>query len=92
MKRRCGLAHIRAGLPGVPHKHLTPIPWSFLPCPVPEKYQLNQGVCEMHQPILGYADDPKPVVQYVQVHVVGLCARGSEEKHAFPSCALSFKC
>lgn len=42
-----------------------------LPCSVPEKYQLNQGVCEMNQAVLGYAGDPQPVVQNVQVHAVG---------------------
>lgn len=42
-----------------------------LPCSVPEKYQLNQRVCEINQAILGYAGDPQPVVQNVQVHAVG---------------------
>lgn len=42
-----------------------------LPCSVPEEYQLNQRVCEINQAILGYAGDPQPVVQNVQVHAVG---------------------
>lgn len=42
-----------------------------LPCSVPEKYQLNQRVREINQAILGYAGDPQPVVQNVQVHAVG---------------------
>lgn len=43
----------------------------FLPRPVPEKDQFDEGVCEIHQSGLGNAGDPKPVVQDVQVHVVG---------------------
>lgn len=42
-----------------------------LPCSVPEKDQLDQGVCEMNQAVLGYAGDAQPVVQNVQVHAVG---------------------
>lgn len=41
----------------------------FLPCPVPQEYQLDQGMREIHQAVLRYARDPKLVVQYVQVHV-----------------------
>lgn len=58
----------------------------FLPCPVPQEDEFDQGVCEIHQPALGYAGDPEPVVQYVQVHVSraaclwGLCARGGERR------------
>lgn len=56
------LTHIRAGLPGS-HTQERDTPSDpdhrvFLPCPVPEEYQFNQGVCEIHQPILGYAGDP----------------------------------
>lgn len=48
--------------------HPLSLPWIHtpsgfcLPCPVPKEYQLNQGVCEIHQPVLGYAGDPEPVV------------------------------
>lgn len=50
-----------------------------LPCPVPEKYQLNQRVCEINQAILGYAGDPELVVQNVQVHAVGFFFSVSDE-------------
>lgn len=42
-----------------------------LPCPVPQKYEFDEGVCEPLQSALGYAGDPQPVVENVQVHAPG---------------------
>lgn len=64
------------GATQTPHPSPLPSPGPvvlFLPRAVPEEYQFNQRVREVHQPLLGYAEDPQPVVQYVQVHVVGWC-------------------
>lgn len=51
-----------------------------LPCSVPEKYQFNQRVREINQAILGYAGDPQPVVQNVQVHAVGVCCSAQAKR------------
>lgn len=54
---RLNASGARTSAPDYPGRH-----GASLPCSVPQKYQLDEGVCEMLQSALGYAGDPQPVV------------------------------
>lgn len=66
-----------------------------LPRPVPEKYQLDQRVCEVNQAVLGQAGDPQPVVQNVQVHAGRPTVRRSgpgDEEHRLANGRTASRC